>query len=125
MDKDTELATKRIEAYKSKHNRALELVRATVAFEHAALKPLYLLNGGALVVLMTFLGAIAAAEKSSLEISWGLIWAAIVSWTAGLVLALFATRLAARSQWYFLRARDTELQAQVPTRRSARAEGAT
>ena len=111
MDKDTELATKRIEAYKSKHNRVLELVRATVAFEHAALKPLYLLNGGALVVLMAFLGAIAAANDSNLIISWGYVWAAVISWAAGLVLAILATAFAFRSQWFFLRARDTELQA--------------
>ena len=111
MDKETELATKRLEAYKAKHNRVLELVRATVAFEHAALKPLYFLNGGALVVLLAFLGAVASAEASSLEISWGFIWSATGSWATGLILAVLATAFTFRSQWYFLRHRDTELQA--------------
>ena len=46
-----------------------------------------------------------------MEISWGFIWPAIVSWVAGLTLAVLATAFAFRSQWYFVAHRDTELQA--------------
>ena len=111
MDKDTESAEKRLAAYKAKHSRVIELVRATVALENASLKPLYMLNGGALVVFLAFLGALASVEKLLIQISWGFVWAAIASWAVGLLLAAVTTVLAFKSQWHFLRAKDTELRA--------------
>ena len=43
----------------------LEMFRAVAALEHAALRPLLLLNGGAAVALLAFLGSIWSASKGT------------------------------------------------------------
>ena len=47
-----------------------EMIRATAGFEHAALKPLFLLNGGALIV---YFGLIASKRDTSLTIDFSII----------------------------------------------------
>ena len=44
--------------YKAIRAHELELNRATGAFEHAALRPVVILNGGALVAFLSLLGAV-------------------------------------------------------------------
>jgi len=71
-----------LDVYNAVRAHELELNRATAAFEHAVLSPLYLLNGGALVAFLTLLGA-ASGEDSSLEIElpWAVAGAAL--WATG------------------------------------------
>jgi len=78
MLKDKE---KEIERYKAMHAYVVELVRATVAFEHAAVKPLFILNGGALVVVFALLGAIWNDRGQFAEKRW--LVAALVCWGRG------------------------------------------
>ena len=91
-----------LDVYNAVRAHELELNRATAAFEHAVLSPLYLLNGGALVAFLTLLGA-ASGEDSSLEIElpWAVAGAAL--WATGLCAAAFATYWGYRSQRYFTR----------------------
>ena len=79
----------------------LELTRATTAFEHAAIRPLFLLNGGALIVVMAFLGAIwdDAKQPDLIMLYWSLGF-----WFVGLVLAAVVTIFGYRSQFAFLKA---------------------
>ena len=95
-----------VERYKFNGAYAIELLKATVAFEHAALKPLPLLNGGAIIAALTFAGH--TAQHPQLIQPW-LKWA-IAAWAGGLVAAIAAIFLGYWSQHFFLKAsaRDRE-----------------
>jgi hypothetical protein len=83
--------------------RHLELFRATAAFEHATLRVPYLLNGGALVATLTFLGNIASKSGAEQPARGGVI-IALLFWTFGLFLAGVATHYGYLSQHNFLKA---------------------
>lgn len=72
-----------------------ELFEATVRFEHAAIKPLYLLNGGAIVAAIAFLG-------NAPEYATGVV-SPLKLWIAGLVLATATTGAGYFSQFYFFK----------------------
>jgi len=99
----------RLEKYVGLRNHELELNRATAAFEHAALKPLTLLNGGATVAFLTLLGAVWK-EGNAPSIEW--VGAAIGSWCLGLVLAAVATAFGYFSQRAFTRRVKRQRQAE-------------
>ena len=84
----------------------VELIRATAAFEHAVLRVAFLLNGGALIATMTFLGNVWPKE----HFARGSIVTALLIWILGLVMAGFATHYGYLSQHNFLKAfrRNTE-----------------
>ena len=96
MNDMDEAAFRRLEGLKASIASNRDLQQATSAFEHAALKPLFLINGGALVVLIAFLGS-DASEKLDTSLA---LWA-IVSWALGLILASASTALAYLSQLAF------------------------
>ena len=73
-----------------------KLLDATVAFEHAALRPPYILNGGAAVYVLAF------AAQLELKIVGDLVWP-LALWVAGLVLASGATGAGYVSQFQFLK----------------------
>ncbi len=90
------------EKYKAREARHLELIRATVAFEHAALRPTFLLNGGALIAVLTFLGHAWTRDGSWVAINKvSMIWA-IISWALGVFTAGAATFFGYTSQHEFL-----------------------
>lgn len=60
-----------------------DLFEATVKFEHASLRPLYLLNGGAAVAVLAFSGG--APQFAAIMVT------PIKFWVIGLVFAAFAT----------------------------------
>ena len=62
-----------LEVYKAVRAHELMLDQATAAFEHAAIAPLLLINGGGAVAFLTLLGATADPSKSHVSISTG--WA--------------------------------------------------
>ncbi|MGC5173273.1 hypothetical protein ACLQ2Q_21745 [Microbacterium sp. DT81.1] len=80
-----------IAVYQTQRAHEVELNRATAAFEHAMVSPLFLLNGGAAVAFLTLLGA-ASAEDSNLNIRVELAVLAVVAWTGGLILGAVAVR---------------------------------
>jgi hypothetical protein len=55
-DRREEAKERRLERLRHLHAQAIELTNATAAFEHAALAPPMLLNGGALVAVLALLG---------------------------------------------------------------------
>jgi len=101
---------KEIERYKAMQAYRLELVRATNVFEHAALKPPFILNGGALVVMMALLGAIWRDNGQFAE--KGMLIYALICWGAGLFFAAIAAASGYLSQFAFLKARHKELDAE-------------
>ncbi len=101
---------KEIERYKAMQAYCLELVRATNAFEHAAIKPPFILNGGALVVVLALLGAIWKDTGNFAEKN--LVVYALACWGFGLFFAACAAALGYQSQFAFLKARHRELDAE-------------
>ncbi len=101
---------KEIERYKAMQAYCLELVRATNAFEHAAIKPPFILNGGALVVVLALLGAIWKDAGSFTDVN--LLVYALAGWGFGLFFAACAAVLGYQSQFAFLKARHRELDAE-------------
>jgi hypothetical protein len=66
---DDQPATERdLAIYQAQRAHELELNKATAAFEHALVSPLFLLNGGAVVAFLTLLGA-ASAKDSHLRVN--------------------------------------------------------
>lgn len=79
-----------IAIYEAQRSQELELNRATAAFEHAVLSPLFLLNGGAAVAFLTLLGA-ASAGDSRLQVNLPTTVVAVAVWAFGLLAATAAT----------------------------------
>jgi len=101
MMDDTFLANeKRLARFKSELDRRLELLRATTAFEHAALKPTSLLNGGALVATLAIVGSFWREGSAPHTLPW-LLWVAVGVWSIGLVLSALASGFGYFSQWSF------------------------
>lgn len=97
-ENDAELK-KRLEELKHLYGLEYEMIRATAAFEHAALRPLFLLNGGSLVVYMGLFGALGKAQQAGLDLSIGKY--AVFLWIAGLLCAAVTAFFGARSQFAF------------------------
>ncbi|MCH8111937.1 MAG: hypothetical protein IH905_08295 [Proteobacteria bacterium] len=93
------------EKYRAFAAQHLEIFKATVAWEHAILKPPFLLNGGALIAVLTFLGHVWTADPSqNLVVSKWLMILAMILWVLGLVAAGAATLFGYESQFAFLKA---------------------
>src|SRR3990172_5283938 len=100
-------SAKDVERYKAERAYELELLRATTAFEHAVLKPTFLLNGGALVIVFALLGTIWKDKGQFAGVD--VLILAIGCWAAGLASAAVASVLGYLSQWAFLKARHRKL----------------
>ena len=83
-----------------------QLQQATSTFEHAALKPAFLLNGGALVVVLAYMGS-EGAERLNLQLAV----IAVACWGLGLLSAAFATACAYLSQLAFYKATGPQYRA--------------
>jgi hypothetical protein len=97
-----------LEVYKGFRAHEALLNRATAEFERAALQPLFLLNGGAMVAFLTLLGAVAGKSQTNLDLA-ATKWALTV-WSGGLLLAAFATAFGYLSQRQFARMSRLERQ---------------
>lgn len=86
----------------------LEMIKATVAFEHAALRPPFLLNGGALVVYLALYGALSRGDSASSFDRCYVYWAMSL-WIVGLVVATIATGAGFWSQFSFRRHRGQQI----------------
>jgi hypothetical protein len=82
--------------------RLVELIKATAAFEHAALRPPFLLNGGALVVYLALFGALRSSEHGEINLYYSI--AAMTAWVVGLILSFSAVACAYYSQKRFEKA---------------------
>lgn len=82
-----------LEYYKSLLASVREGQKETADFEHAMMKPAYYLNGGAVVVYTTFLGAALNLPADPYE--------PIIVWSLGLLAAFLATYLGHESQQNF------------------------
>jgi hypothetical protein len=98
-----------IELYKAERAHELMLNQATSAFEHAAIAPLILLNGGGAVAFMTLLGAVSDPKaRFSASIGWAV--GAALTWAIGLVLAALAASFGLVSQRAFSKKHRIERQ---------------
>lgn len=88
---------RQLEIYKALKQHELELNKATAAFEHAILQPLFLLNGAAATAFMTLLGV----WKGPFEKVLFFAACAIGAWCLGLLGAAAAAAFAYRSQREF------------------------
>lgn len=77
----------------------LEMFKATVAFEHAAIRPLFLLNGGAALATLTFLGSIWQPGGTEAVIQRA--GTPLGGFSAGLILAALTAFLGYLSQQRF------------------------
>jgi hypothetical protein len=89
-----------------RYNMEYQMVQATAAFEHAALKPLFLLNGGAAAGFTALFGALMPEETKAPLLIAALFW-----WTLGLLFAFGASTLGAMSQFNFRRYRGIQVSA--------------
>ena len=89
-----------LEIFKSVQEHELELNKATSAFEHAALRPGIILNGGAAVAFVTLLGAVKNVPPS---FHTPLAAEAIMAWGVGLFFAALATAFGWISQRNYTR----------------------
>ena len=85
-----------------------EMVRATNAFEQAALRPLFLLNGGALVVYLGLFGTLGRPNVARQALDWSLGKQAAIAWTSALAHATLAAYCGVRWQFGFRKQRGTE-----------------
>jgi hypothetical protein len=79
-------AATEIEAYKAVRAHEVMLNQATAAFEHAAIAPLLLINGGGAVAFLTLLGA-TSDKDAEFRVALGWAVGAIAAWSAGLIVA--------------------------------------
>jgi hypothetical protein len=100
---------KRLERLKHLYGLEYEMIRATAAFEHAAIRPLFLLNGGALVVYLGLFGALNRSDGAAAAINWSIGKFAAWLWITGLVFAALAVFLGALSQFAFRKLRSQEI----------------
>ena len=89
MTNEIDKSDRPLEEYKALRAHELMLNERTSEFERAALQPLFLLNGGAVVAFLTLLGAIW--EKGAVSVNFGVATWAVLMWCAGLVTAALAT----------------------------------
>lgn len=110
MDQGDEAAQRRLERLRFAHDRVLTMISATAAFEHAALKPSFILNGGALVVYLALYGGIRTdAGVPLLTKAWA--FAAMLTWVVGLLTATYATAMGYSSQTAFRQHRGRQVKA--------------
>jgi len=102
-------AQNRLERLKHLYGLEYEMIRATATFEHAAIRPLFILNGGALVVYLGLFGAINRNDGTSGAIDWSVGRFAVWLWIAGLVFAASTVFLGALSQFVFRKLRSQEI----------------
>lgn len=102
----------RVQLERLKHYYGLEyeMIRAIAAFEHAAIRPLFVLNGGALVLYLGLVGALRRGEPSARFLDWTTGKYAMIAWAVGLICAYGATLLATRSQGRFRHQRGLEVE---------------
>jgi hypothetical protein len=83
------------EKYRHRSAHELELNRATAELERASLQIAFLANGGAIVAVLTLLGAVAGKEKAEksaiIVVNLHLTQSALGVWVLGFFLAGLAT----------------------------------
>jgi hypothetical protein len=98
-----------LEVYRAVRAHELMLNEATSRFEHAAIAPLLLINGGGAVAFLTLLGALES-PKSRLSASTLWAGAASTAWAVGLITAALAASLGLRAQRKFSKAHRLQRQ---------------
>jgi hypothetical protein len=99
---------KRLARLRHRYGLEYEMVRAMAAFEHANLRPLFFLNGGALIAFFTLYGALSRTGPKPPAFDHPFMMGALVGWILGLLLAMLAANFGAHSQFAFRKLRSTE-----------------
>ena len=107
MDED---AARRIERLRHEHALSEGLLNATAAWEHGALRPFYILNGGAIAIFVALFAQLISNDNSSDLINRSFGITAILFWAIGLIFATAASALGYFSQLAFRKARDYKIE---------------
>jgi hypothetical protein len=110
-----------IEKFKAEAAHELELTRLTAQFEHAAMRPLYLLNGGALIATLTYLGHALSDDKPQ-PTPWAIL-TAMALWLLGLFFAGLTAQFGYNSQLNFLKAYRRKLDQEDEAQRTFASKG--
>ncbi len=79
----------------------IELARQVAAYEHAALKTLYVLNGGGALALLVFVGRVWTEDGGNQQVLIG-VGGTIAYFVFGLIIAAIATFAGyMQQQWFF------------------------
>ena len=106
-DNDDSKLKKELARLQHRYSLEYEMIRATAAFEHAALRPMFILNGGALGIYLALYGTLAGKTPPAIDFSVGKF--AVGFWIAGLLLAWLTAYSGARSQFAFRKIRGREV----------------
>lgn len=98
-----------LEKYKLDRQHELELNRATAAYEHATLRTLMVLNGGAAAAFLTLLGAVWSSGPRP---SFAFVVLAILAWSLGMMVTALATKQAYEGQQGYSKAYRLRRQAE-------------
>jgi len=79
------------------------MFKAVTAYEHSALKACFIVNGGALIAIVAFLGNILSKDKPVPTLTLGWLYASVALWCIGLLLAVAAHAAGYWSQVCFFR----------------------
>ena len=109
MDDDEFKRRHGLQQIELQHQRSVELLKATAAFEHAALRPPFLLNGGALVVYLALFGALRSKDPGIIDLPFSI--AAMVGWAVGLLSSCSAVACGYYSQKAFEKAQRRRIEA--------------
>jgi hypothetical protein len=109
MDDDEFRQRHGLQQIELQHQRSVELLKAKAAFEHAALRPLLLLNGGALIVYLALFGGLRSTDPSLIDLPFSI--AAMVAWVVGWILSFSAIACAYYSQKAFEKAQRRRIEA--------------
>lgn len=109
MDDDQFRQLHGLQQIELQHRRSGELLKATAAFERAALRPPLLLNGGALVVYLALFGALRSRDPGLIDVPFSI--AAMVAWVLGLILSSSAVACAYYSQKAFEKGQRRRIEA--------------
>ncbi len=112
MDKEQEADQRQLERLRFSHAQSVELLRSTTAFEHAALRPPMLLNGGALVVFLALFDSVKTGASTIQGFNDAWAAAAIGIWIFGLLVASVGTALGYYSQLAFYKERGRRIDAE-------------
>ncbi len=90
------------------HRLSVELLKATAAFEHATLRPPFVLNGGALVVYLALFGVLRSSEHGEINLYYS--FAAMTAWVVGLIISSSAVACGYYSQKHFDKAQRRRIE---------------
>jgi hypothetical protein len=90
-----------VERYKLEHDRNMEMFRSTIQAGQNALRTCLLINGGAAVALLAFLGHVASGEGAGASMPMVAVARALAFYVAGVLIGGLASGFTYLAQFFF------------------------